>query len=148
MLLSIPLISIAMLSAVVDAQYGGYGAGSRYTQQVQQYGQPSYQRPQQYNQPAPRPWQQPVQTQILNSGSSLLNQVLTLAAASSTKFPGRGSRGGVLPSQSYQQQSSYTPTLSPSDQCGKIADDNGVIPFKTWGRMTESMKIAWGTARM
>ncbi|KAH6601353.1 hypothetical protein BASA61_001985 [Batrachochytrium salamandrivorans] len=143
MLLSISLISIAMLSAVVNAQYGGYGAGSRYTQQVQQYGQPSYQRPQQYSQPAPQPWQQ---------YNQLSSQQWQQPAQSSFRpwqqpfQPGSGQwqQNGGSAFQSYQQQSSYTPTLSPSDQCGKIADDNGLIPFNNWGRMTESMKIAWG----
>ncbi|KAH6589569.1 hypothetical protein BASA50_009980 [Batrachochytrium salamandrivorans] len=121
MLLSISLISITMLSAVVNAQYGGYGAGSQYTQQVQQYGQSSYQQTQQYGQSNYQQWQQPTQ-------------------------PGSGQwqQNGGSAFQDYQQQSSYTQAVSPSDQCGRISEEYDVIPFKTWGRMTESMKIAWG----
>ncbi|KAH6564982.1 hypothetical protein BASA62_007601 [Batrachochytrium salamandrivorans] len=71
--------------------------------------------------------------QIINSGSSLLNQV-----------PDSGSRMGGSAFQDYQQQSSYTQAVSPSDECGRISEEYDVIPFETWGRMTESMKIAWG----
>ncbi|KAH9251186.1 hypothetical protein BASA81_010965 [Batrachochytrium salamandrivorans] len=78
MLLSIPLISIAMLSAVVNAQYGDgdddpdsqdddYDSDPQYTQPAHQYGQPvqQYGQPvQQYGQPAQQygqPAQQPLQ---------------------------------------------------------------------------------------
>ncbi|KAH6589824.1 hypothetical protein BASA50_009794 [Batrachochytrium salamandrivorans] len=82
--------------------------------------------------------------QIINSGSSLLNQVLNRGSSLFNQVSESWQQGGGSAFQSYQQQSSYTPALSSSDQCGKIADDNGIIPFRTWGRMTEPMKIAWG----
>ncbi|KAH6571707.1 hypothetical protein BASA62_003716 [Batrachochytrium salamandrivorans] len=45
----------------------------------------------------------------------------------------------------YQRQPSYTPNTDASDECGKIADDYGLIPFNTWGgELTESMKTSWG----
>ncbi|KAH6601351.1 hypothetical protein BASA61_001983 [Batrachochytrium salamandrivorans] len=99
-----------MLSAVVDAQYGGYDLDPQYMQQVQQPSRLNFQQALQYSQPSFQPWQQ--------SGGPTF--------------------------QDYQQQSSYTQVVSPSDQCGKIADDNGVIPFKEWGKLTESMKTTWG----
>ncbi|KAH6587771.1 hypothetical protein BASA50_011162 [Batrachochytrium salamandrivorans] len=44
----------------------------------------------------------------------------------------------------YQRQPSYTPNTDASDECGKIADDYDMIPFNTWGKLTESMKTLWG----
>ncbi|KAH6601348.1 hypothetical protein BASA61_001980 [Batrachochytrium salamandrivorans] len=168
MLLSIPLISIAMLSAVVNAQYGDgdddpdsqdddYDSDPQYTQPAHQYGQPvqQYGQPvQQYGQPAQQygqPAQQPLQAlqpqqslQPLQAQQPLQSlQSLQSLQPLQPSLQGLQQGGGPI-SQSYQQQSSYTQTPSPSDECGKIADDYGVIPFKTWGKSTESMKTTWG----
>ncbi|KAH6564972.1 hypothetical protein BASA62_007603 [Batrachochytrium salamandrivorans] len=132
MLLSISLISIAMLSAVVNAQYGDgdddpdsqdddYDSDSQYTQPAHQYA---------------------------SAGSAASAVSATILTAWQQPFQsglqGQWQQNGGSILQSYQQQSSYTQTPSPSDECGKIADDYGVIPFKTWGKSTESMKTTWG----
>ncbi|KAH9250983.1 hypothetical protein BASA81_011241 [Batrachochytrium salamandrivorans] len=41
-------------------------------------------------------------------------------------------------------QPPYVKVTSTSDECGKIADENGMTPFKEWGKLTESMKTTWG----
>ncbi|KAH6571284.1 hypothetical protein BASA60_007232 [Batrachochytrium salamandrivorans] len=71
-------------------------------------------------------------------------RVTGVAAAFVNQVSGQWQQNGAPVLQDYQQQSSYTPTLSPSDECGRIADDYGVIPFSTWGKSTESMKTTWG----
>ncbi|KAH6589820.1 hypothetical protein BASA50_009790 [Batrachochytrium salamandrivorans] len=199
MLLSIPLISIAMLSAVVNAQYDDgdddpdsqdddYDLDPQYTQQAQRPTQPAHQYMQQVQNPSqpahqymqqaqhpsqlniqqplqpqqplqalqPLQPQQPLQAlqplqplqplqalqplQPLQPGPPSFQEALKISQPS---FQG-WQQGGGPTSQSYQQQSSYTPTLSPSDECGRISEEYGVIPFKTWGKMTESMKTIWG----
>ncbi|KAH6566308.1 hypothetical protein BASA62_006785 [Batrachochytrium salamandrivorans] len=41
-------------------------------------------------------------------------------------------------------QPPYVQVTSTSDECGKIADDNGMTPFKEWGKLTDPMKTTWG----
>ncbi|KAH6577399.1 hypothetical protein BASA60_004025 [Batrachochytrium salamandrivorans] len=43
-----------------------------------------------------------------------------------------------------QPQPPYVQVTSTSDECGKIAEDIRLIPFKTWGKSTEPMKTTWG----
>ncbi|KAH6589817.1 hypothetical protein BASA50_009787 [Batrachochytrium salamandrivorans] len=137
-----------MVSAVVNAQNGDddpdsqdddYDSDSQYTQPTHQYGQqpqqpnrPNSQQPLQYSQSNYQPWQQPVQ-----SGSQSWQQSFQ---------PGfqPWQQSGIPILQGYQQQSSYIQALSPSDECGKISEEYGLVPFKTWGKSTEPMKTTWG----
>ncbi|KAH6577400.1 hypothetical protein BASA60_004026 [Batrachochytrium salamandrivorans] len=41
-------------------------------------------------------------------------------------------------------QPPYVKVTSTSDECGKIADDNGMTPFKEWGKLTDPMRTTWG----
>ncbi|KAH6574695.1 hypothetical protein BASA50_005809 [Batrachochytrium salamandrivorans] len=142
MLLSISLISITVFNAVANAQYGDDNSGSQYTQPAKQYGQLNIQQTQQplqafQAQQAQQPLQALQPQQSLQPGLQGWQQPFQ---------PGSGQwqQNGASVLQDYQQQSSYTQTLSPSDECGRIADDYGVIPFSTWGKSTESMKTTWG----
>ncbi|KAH9264216.1 hypothetical protein BASA83_012295 [Batrachochytrium salamandrivorans] len=153
MLLSISLISIAMLNAVVNAQYGDddpdsqdddYDSDSQYTQPAHQYGQPAQQYMQQVQQPSQLNFQQPLQPLQALQPQQSLQPSLQGWQQPFQSGSGQWQQNGGSVLQDYQQQSSYTQTPSPSDECGKIADDYGVIPFKTWGKSTESMKTTWG----
>ncbi|KAH6571285.1 hypothetical protein BASA50_005810 [Batrachochytrium salamandrivorans] len=130
MLLSISLISIAMLNAVVDAQYGGYNAGSQYDQQAQQYTQQGYRQDQQYSQQRYRQDQQYSQQRYRQ------DQQYTQQTIRKPTQP-------VKPDPPTPQPP-YVKVTSTSDECGKIADENGMTPFKEWGKLTESMKTTWG----
>ncbi|KAH9251182.1 hypothetical protein BASA81_010961 [Batrachochytrium salamandrivorans] len=101
--------------------------GQQNYQQAQQYIRPNIRKPYQYAQPAPPQYGQPAPP----------------------KPPQPVQPDPPKPPKPVQPdpptpQPPYVKVTSTSDECGKIADDNGMTPFKEWGKLTDPMRTTWG----
>ncbi|KAH9264386.1 hypothetical protein BASA83_012143 [Batrachochytrium salamandrivorans] len=188
MLLSISLISIAMLNVVVNAQYDDDNSDSKYDddnldsqydddnsdsqstqpahqfdqrryqqwqhygQQAQWYNQQNYQQTQQYGQQNYQQDQQyirPAAPQYIRPNIRKPQQYARPAPPDPPAPPQPVKPDPPKPPQPVKPdpptpQPPYVQVTSTSDECGKIADDNGMTPFKEWGKLTDPMRTTWG----